>query len=125
MALGAADLLPIEMAGAYAAIANQGTYVQPYLVGRIVSPDGQVLEQAVPRHPHRHQPPGRYVLTHMMEGVVQHGTGYELHTLDLDVAGKTGTTDDFSDAWFSSASPRATPSSPGSATTSRSRSARG
>ncbi|HZF14118.1 MAG TPA: PBP1A family penicillin-binding protein [Thermoanaerobaculia bacterium] len=108
MALGAADLLPIEMAGAYAAIANQGTYVQPYLVGRIVSPDGQVLEQQFPATRTATSPPVAYVLTHMMEGVVQHGTGYELHTLDLDVAGKTGTTDDFSDAWFIGFTPRYT-----------------
>jgi penicillin-binding protein 1A len=100
MALGAADLLPIEMAGAYAAIANQGTYIQPYLIDRIVTPDGQVLEQRFPATRTATSPPVAYVLTHMMEGVIEHGTGYELHTLDTDIAGKTGTTDDFSDAWF-------------------------
>jgi penicillin-binding protein 1A len=101
MALGAADLLPIEMAAAFGAIANQGTYIQPYLIGRIVTPDGQVMEQQqFPATRTATSPPVAYVLTHMMEGVIDHGTGYELHTLDVDIAGKTGTTDDFSDAWF-------------------------
>jgi penicillin-binding protein 1A len=108
IALGAADLLPIEMAGAYAAIANQGTYVQPYLIDRIVTPDGQVMEQHFPATRSATSPPVAYVLTHMMEGVIDHGTAYELHTLDVDIAGKTGTTDDFSDAWFIGFTPRYT-----------------
>jgi penicillin-binding protein 1A len=108
IALGAADLLPIEMAGAYATIANQGTYIQPYLIDRIVTPDGQVMEQHFPATRSATSPPVAYVLTHMMEGVIDHGTGYELHTLDIDIAGKTGTTDDFSDAWFIGFTPRYT-----------------
>ncbi len=108
IALGAADLLPIEMAGAYAAIANQGTYIQPYLIDRIVTPDGQVMEQHFPATRTATSPPVAYVLTHMMEGVIDHGTAYELHTLDIDIAGKTGTTDDFSDAWFIGFTPRYT-----------------
>src|SRR4029077_13219517 len=100
IALGAADLLPIEMAGAYAAIANQGTYIQPYLIDRIVTPDGQVMEQRFPATRTATSPPVAYVLTHMMEGVIDHGTAYEIHDLPIDIAGKTGTTDEYSAAWF-------------------------
>jgi len=49
-----------------------------------------------------------YVLTHMMEGVVDHGTAYGVKDLPIDIAGKTGTTDDFSDAWFAGFTPRYT-----------------
>jgi penicillin-binding protein 1A len=107
-ALGTADLLPIEVAGAYAAIANQGTHVQPYLIDRVSTADGQVLEQHFPAARTSTTPPVAYVLSHMMEGVVDHGTAYALADLDIDIAGKTGTTDDFGDAWFIGFTPRYT-----------------
>ncbi|HXO21227.1 MAG TPA: transglycosylase domain-containing protein, partial [Thermoanaerobaculia bacterium] len=108
IALGAADLLPIEMAAAYAAIANQGTHIEPYLIDRITTPDGQVLEQHFPAARTATTPPVAYVLSHMMEGVVDHGTAHDIADLDIDIAGKTGTTDDFSDAWFIGFTPRYT-----------------
>src|SRR6202035_4261128 len=52
--------------------------------------------------------PVAYVLSHMMEGVVDHGTAHDIADLDIDIAGKTGTTDDFSDAWFIGFPPRYT-----------------
>jgi penicillin-binding protein 1A len=107
-ALGSADLLPIELAGAFAAIANHGTHVEPYLVDRIVSSDGQVMEQHFPATSTATTPGVAYVLGHMMEGVVDHGTAFELSKLPIDIAGKTGTTDDFSDAWFVGFTPRYT-----------------
>lgn len=108
LALGVADLTPIELAAAYAAIANQGTYVEPYLVERVEDAEGRVLE--------RHQPVTRpamearvaYVLAHMLEGVIDRGTGAKASDLEIDLAGKTGTTDDFSDAWFVGFTPRYT-----------------
>src|SRR4051812_32536909 len=101
IALGAADLVPMEVASAYATIANQGTHVEPYMVERITTPDGQVLlPQHFPATYLSFRPPVAYVLTHMMEGVVDHGTAYDIHDLPIDIAGKTGTTNDYSDAWF-------------------------
>ncbi len=108
VALGSADLLPLELAGAYAAIANQGTHVEPYMVDRVATADGQVLEQQFPAARTSTTPPVAYVLSHMMEGVVDHGTAYALADLDIDIAGKTGTTDDFTDAWFVGFTPRYT-----------------
>ncbi len=52
--------------------------------------------------------PAAYVLTHMMEGVIDHGTAFSLSRLDVDIAGKTGTTDDYSDAWFVGYTPKLT-----------------
>jgi penicillin-binding protein 1A len=100
ISLGAADLIPMELAAAYASIANQGTYIQPYLVDRIVGSDGQTLFQRFPASYSSTRPAVAYVLTHMMEGVVDHGTAFELSKLQTDIAGKTGTTNDYSDAWF-------------------------
>lgn len=108
LALGVSEIIPLELAAAYAAIANQGTYVQPYLIERVESSDRRTLE--------RHQATTRpttderiaYVLAHMLEGVIDRGTGSAARDLDIDLAGKTGTTDDFSDAWFVGFTPRYT-----------------
>jgi penicillin-binding protein 1A len=108
LALGVADLTPLELATAYAAIANQGTWVEPYLIERVEDAGGRVLE--------RHQAVTRpaiearvaYVLAHVLEGVIDRGTGAKAAGLEIDLAGKTGTTDDFSDAWFVGFTPRYT-----------------
>jgi penicillin-binding protein 1A len=100
IALGAADLVPIELAAAYATIANQGTYIEPHLIERVTGSDGQVLLPYFPATYSSTTPAVAYVLTHMMEGVVDHGTAFELSKLETDIAGKTGTTNDYSDAWF-------------------------
>ncbi|HEX4966209.1 MAG TPA: PBP1A family penicillin-binding protein [Thermoanaerobaculia bacterium] len=109
IALGSADLVPMEVAAAYATIANQGTHIEPYTIEKVTTPDGQML---VPPHfPATYNattPAVAYVLSHMMEGVVDHGTAYAIHDLPIDIAGKTGTTDDFSDAWFVGFTPRYT-----------------
>jgi penicillin-binding protein 1A len=108
IALGAADLIPMELAAAYATIANQGTHIEPHLIEKITGSDGHTLEQHFPASYSSTNPAVAYVLTHMMEGVIDHGTAYAIHDLPLDIAGKTGTTDDFSDAWFVGFTPRYT-----------------
>lgn len=108
VALGSADLLPIEVASAYATIANQGTHIEPWWIEKVTSADGQVLDQHFAATYSATTPAVAYVLTHMMEGVIDHGTAYDIHDLPLDIAGKTGTTDDFSDAWFVAFTPRYT-----------------
>jgi penicillin-binding protein 1A len=109
VALGSADLIPLEVAGAYATIANQGLHIEPYMIERILGPDGQALmPQHFPATYSATSPQAAYVLTHMMEGVIDHGTAYDIHDLPIDIAGKTGTTDDFSDAWFVGYTPRYT-----------------
>jgi penicillin-binding protein 1A len=109
VALGSTDLIPLEVASAYATIANGGMHVEPYFIEKITAPDGQVLlPQRFPATYSATSPEVAYVLTHMMEGVVDHGTAYEIHDLPIDIAGKTGTTDDYSDAWFVAYTPRYT-----------------
>ncbi|HKH44015.1 MAG TPA: PBP1A family penicillin-binding protein [Thermoanaerobaculia bacterium] len=108
ISLGAADLVPMELAAAYATIANQGVHVEPHLIKKITEPDGHVVEQHFPASYLSTSPGVAYVLTHMMEGVIDHGTAYDIHDLPIDIAGKTGTTDDFSDAWFVGFTPQYT-----------------
>jgi penicillin-binding protein 1A len=108
LALGAADLVPLELAAAYATFANQGLYVEPYLIERVAARGGAVLEEHLPQARKAMEPAVAYVLGRMLEGVIDRGTGGSAADLALDLAGKTGTTDDFSDAWFIGFTPRYT-----------------
>jgi penicillin-binding protein 1A len=108
LALGSADILPIELAAAYATIANQGVLVQPFFVERVQAGGGVVLEQHRPDATKAMEPAVAFVLTSMMEGVVDRGTAGRLADLPLDIAGKTGTTNDYTDAWFVGYTPRFT-----------------
>jgi len=108
LALGSADLIPIELAAAYATFANSGLYMHPYFVEQVATADGEVLEHHTPQARKAIDAPAAYVLTHMLEGVIDHGTAFALSPLDVDIAGKTGTTDDYSDAWFVGFTPKLT-----------------
>ncbi len=105
LALGVIELSPLELAGAYASIANQGFYVEPYLIESVATQSGRLLEQHSPRASQAMEPEVAYVLTSMLEGVIDRGTGRLVAGLDLDLAGKTGTTDGYTDAWFAGFSP--------------------
>jgi penicillin-binding protein 1A len=108
LALGASDIVPMELATAYAAIANLGVRVEPWFVERVTTPDGRVLERHSPRAAKALDPPVAYVLTRVLQGVTQRGTAGSLRRLELDLAGKTGTTNDYSDAWFVGFTPKYT-----------------
>lgn len=108
LALGSADILPIELAAAYATLANQGVMVRPYFVERVQAPGGAVLEQHRADATKAMEPAVAFVLTSMLEGVVDRGTAGRLADLPLDIAGKTGTTNDYTDAWFVGYTPRYT-----------------
>jgi penicillin-binding protein 1A len=108
LALGSADMVPLELAAAYAAIANQGTWVEPYMIEKVTTADGRLLEQHTPVTRTTTDPRVAYVLTHMLEGVVDRGTAASIAGLPLALAGKTGTTDSYSDAWFVGFTPRYT-----------------
>jgi penicillin-binding protein 1A len=105
LALGAADLSLLEVTSAYGAIANQGVRVEPHLVRDVVAQGGEVREQARPATVEALRPDIAYVLTNMMTGVVQRGTAAKAAALGRPLAGKTGTTDDYTDAWFVGFSP--------------------
>jgi penicillin-binding protein 1A len=108
LALGSADLVPLELAAAYSAIANHGILMSPYFIEQVSTAQGEVLEQHTLQAQKAMDASTAYVLTHMMEGVVDRGTAASMASLDVDLAGKTGTTDDYSDAWYVGYTPRLT-----------------
>jgi len=107
-ALGAAGVSPIEMAGAYNVFANQGVYVKPRLVRKIVDQTDRVLEEQLPELSEATQAQVAFELAHVMRGTIDRGTGYEAHVLPPPLAGKTGTTNSYTDAWFLGFSPEYT-----------------
>jgi penicillin-binding protein 1A len=100
MALGAFEVSLLELTSAYGAFANQGVRVEPYLVDQVLQRDGTSLEQADPQVHEAVTPQIAYLMNRLLEGVVTDGTGAAAATLGRPLAGKTGTTDDFTDAWF-------------------------
>jgi len=108
MALGSSSLSLFELTRAYAVFANQGGPFKPIFIKKILDRDGNLLEESLPsfyledseRGEPVISPQTAFLITYLMQGVVQHGTGWRARSLGRPVAGKTGTTDQFMDAWF-------------------------
>ena len=106
--LGSFEVTLLEMTAAYSIFANQGLSFQPYTFERIADADGDPLEQTHPEAREVESPQAAFQLLQMLKGVTQRGTGAAAASLKLNVAGKTGTTSDFTDAWFIGMAPRYT-----------------
>jgi len=103
MALGAVEVSPIDMATAYDAFANGGRRVEAYGISRIRTPQGRVIYQRSARGPVGGQAinnPPLYYMNQMLRGVITSGSGRGAAISGRDIAGKTGTTSDYKDAWF-------------------------
>ena len=103
MALGAVEVSPLEMAQAFDAFANGGKRVTAYGISRIRSPEGRVIYQRASRASGPIQVisnPYLYYMNQMLRGVMTSGTGRSAAIAGRDIAGKTGTTSDYKDAWF-------------------------
>ncbi len=101
--LGTADISVFEMVGANSTFANKGTWVEPVFVTRIEDKNGKVLAEFIPQTDEVFNEEKAYVMTQLMQGVVQFGTGARLrgrYKLTNPIAGKTGTTQNNSDGWF-------------------------
>ncbi|MDD4363878.1 MAG: penicillin-binding protein 1A [Atribacterota bacterium] len=99
LALGSSEVTPLEMASAYATIANMGTYVEPVSILRIEDYNGKIIERANIRSQKVFSDEVCYTLTKLMQGVIERGTGWNAK-IGRPAAGKTGTTNDSIDAWF-------------------------
>jgi penicillin-binding protein 1A len=104
-AIGAGEATLIEMTSAYTSFPNQGVRMAPVLMSEVTDRDGNVLEQHRPEPHEAVRADTAYVLTNLLEGVFQHGTGAvdvtaALRATNWPIGGKTGTTDDYTDAWF-------------------------
>jgi penicillin-binding protein 1A len=100
IALGAGDETLLEMTSAYSVFPNQGVRMVPYSVLKVTDREGNLLEENRPEPQDAIRADTAYVMTNLLRGVVEHGTAVKAMALDWPIAGKTGTTDDFSDAWF-------------------------
>jgi penicillin-binding protein 1A len=110
----------LELAASFGVFANGGERVKPVFIKKIVTLKGEVLEEnypyveleekeddeenGAPSSPVSRErvisPQNAFLMTHLLEGVVQHGTGRRAKVLERPVAGKTGTSSDYADAWF-------------------------
>jgi penicillin-binding protein 1A len=100
LALGASEVTPLELTSAYTVFANKGLYAEPYFIISVINSEGEILEEAATEVIDVVRPEVAYVLTNMLEGVIQNGTGRSVRSLNRPAAGKTGTTNDYRDAWF-------------------------
>jgi penicillin-binding protein 1A len=106
LALGAGSVTPWQMARAYAVFANGGYRIDPYLIDRIVDDRGNLLAEAQPAKAGDESlrvidARNAFIMDHMLQDVVRAGTGARAASLGRrDLAGKTGTTNDYVDAWF-------------------------
>jgi len=100
IALGSSGVSLLELLRAYSVFANQGYLVEPVFILKVVDRNGNVLEEMAPERKKVIEKNTAYIMTNLLEGVVQHGTGWRAKALNRPVAGKTGTTNNLFDAWF-------------------------
>jgi penicillin-binding protein 1A len=128
IALGTSDVSMLEMVSAFGTFANGGERVKPIFIRKIATMKGEVIEEndpyveieekeekeeeegpnQSPSPPLKERvlsPQHAFLMTHLMEGVIQHGTGQRARVLGRPIAGKTGTSSDYADAWFIGYSP--------------------
>jgi penicillin-binding protein 1A len=88
------------MTSAYTAFPNQGVRMRPYSIVTIADREGNIIEETRPEPHEAVRADTAYVMTNLMRGVVLHGTAAAAASLDWPLAGKTGTMDEYTDAWF-------------------------
>src|SRR5271169_1381662 len=100
VALGSAEITLIEQTSAYSVFPNDGVRVTPRYITKVTDYEGRVLEEDFPEVKDVISERTARIMTSMLREVVLHGTGVAAAKLPFPVAGKTGTTNDFTDAWF-------------------------
>lgn len=90
---------------AYGTFANNGTRTEPFYVRRVTDNYGKTLEENNPLTVHAISPATAYLAVSAMKGVIKRGTGIRASSLDWNLCGKTGTTDNYTDAWFVGSDP--------------------
>ncbi len=108
VAIGAAEVSLFEQTSAYSVFPDDGVRLVPRLIIKVTDYDGRALEEDYPEVKDVISSRTARLMTSMLEGVVQHGTAVAATKLKIPLAGKTGTTNDFTDAWFVGFSPSMT-----------------
>jgi penicillin-binding protein 1A len=100
LALGSSDTTLKEMVSAFAVFASGGIKTTPYVVTKITDRDGKIIEQNIPQQKEVLSSQNCFIITNMLKAVVEKGSGWNAKNLGRPCAGKTGTTNNSSDAWF-------------------------
>jgi 1A family penicillin-binding protein len=108
LALGSGEVTLLSLTSAYGAFANQGVLATPSLIRRVKTSDGQLLFETTPSEKAAVSPTTAFLITSMLQDVVNAGTAAQARQVGfkLPAAGKTGTTNDYHDAWFVGYTPR-------------------
>jgi penicillin-binding protein 1A len=105
LALGSSGVTVQELTAAYGLFLNQGIGLEPYLIESVLDASGKSLEYHVPEPRQVLSKETAYLITNMMEDVIQRGTAQAARGMGRPLAGKTGTTNDYTDAWFVGGAP--------------------
>ncbi len=105
LALGAFEVRLIEMVSAFSTFPNKGVRISPYFITRIEDKDGNILEEHTIESEEVISPQVAYIMTSLLQGVVQRGTAQAARWLEKPLGGKTGTADEYTNAWFIGFSP--------------------
>lgn len=101
LALGVGEVTPLEMTNAFGTFANEGIWVEPIAITKIEDRNGNIIEQVVPETREVLSEETAYIMSDMMEGVVNSGTAASVRQFfHRPAAGKTGTSQNYTDAWF-------------------------
>jgi penicillin-binding protein 1A len=105
LGLGSSSVGLMELTSTYCVLLNQGVRAEPYAIQFVKDNAGNVLELMEPHPQEVISKETAYLITNMMEDVIQKGTGQAAKTIGRPIAGKTGTTDEFINAWFIGGAP--------------------
>ncbi len=105
LALGTSETTLLDLTSAYAVFPNRGERIKPFTVIEISDRKSRIIWQSKPEKQVVMSPAGAAIITNMLEGVILEGTGKKAQKLSFPVAGKTGTTNDYKDAYFIGFSP--------------------
>jgi penicillin-binding protein 1A len=108
LALGSSEVTLLDLTAAYAVFPNGGQWIKPFAVMEVIDHRGRVIWRAKPRKKAVMSRSGAAIMTNMLTGVIQEGTGKKARVLGRPLAGKTGTTNKFKDALFIGFSPSIT-----------------
>ena len=100
LALGSSGVSLLELVNAYSVFANLGYQIEPVFITKILDRNGNVLEENKIERKKIIENSTAYIVTSLLEGVIKYGTGRRIQALNRPVAGKTGTTNTYNDAWF-------------------------
>ncbi|MDR1784705.1 MAG: penicillin-binding protein 1A [Endomicrobium sp.] len=100
LALGSSEVTLQEMVSAFTTFASGGIKTTPYIITKISDRNGKILEQNIPQQKEIFSAQNCFIITNLLKAVVENGSGWNAKNLGRPCAGKTGTTNNSSDAWF-------------------------